>query len=411
MKRNAPSGGFGGGSARKKGKKNFYAVKVGRAPGIYHTWDECSEQVNRFPGAVFQGFVTAEEAREYMGGSRVPSASVPTARTPAARTPSASVTNASGSKNYYAVAVGIQPGIYNTWEEASPRIQGVGGAKHKKFNTLGEAEDYIRQFGAPETCQSLGIAPGPGQQARESRQEPRQTPAEQTWEPRSTAYEPQKKQYQSAAEARPAARQFQQTQYASAAEQVEAERDARRVQHEEKLEKERQAERERQAHAHAGTGSDGDTIRIYTDGSSLGNGQVGSRAGLGVFFGHDDERNHAERLPGLPQTNQRAELLAILRAMEIVPLTQGIEIWTDSQYSINCVQVWSVNWERNNWMTAQKKPVANKDIVRDIRAKMRERQAAGAITKFQWVKGHASDPGNHEADRLANIGSRMPEVA
>ncbi|KAH7005087.1 ribonuclease H-like domain-containing protein [Fusarium venenatum] len=275
---------------------------------------------------------------------------------------------------YYAVAVGSQPGIYNTWGETSRRIQGVSGAKHKMFDTLGEAEDYIRQFGAPETCQSLGIAPGPGQQARQSQQEPRQTPAEQTWEPRSTAYEPQQKQYQSAAEARPAARQFQQTQYASAAEQQ-------------------------------------DTIRIYTDGSSLGNGQAGSRAGLGVFFGHDDERNHAERLPGLPQTNQRAELLAILRAMEIAPLTQGIEIWTDSQYSINCVQVWSVNWERNNWMTSQKKPVANKDIVRDIRAKMRERQAAGAVTKFQWVKGHASDPGNHEADRLANIGSRMPEVA
>ncbi|GKU01770.1 rnase h protein [Fusarium langsethiae] len=373
MKRNATSGGFGGSPVpkKKKGKKNFYVVKVGRSPGIYNTWHECSTQVTGFPGAEYAGFVTAEEAQDYMGGTKT---SAPTASASKASIRTASTAKANGPTKYYAVAVGSKPGIYNTWVEASPCIQGAPGAKHKKFDTLEGAENFIRQFGTPETCQGLGIAPSPGPQARQS----------------SQGLPP--------------------GQYESAAEQVRAQRDLRKKQHAQKIQHEQQAQQAQRTYACAGAESDGDTIKIYTDGSSLGNGKAGCRAGLGVFFGHDDERNHAERLPGLPQTNQRAELLAVLRAMEIAPLKQGIEIVTDSKYSINCATEWAKNWEKNNWRSSQGKAVMNQDIIRDIRAKMKEREAAGAVTEFKWVKGHASDPGNHEADRLANVGSRMPEV-
>lgn len=48
-------------------KKNFYAVKKGRHPGIYRTWDECKKNVDGFPGAVFKGFATKEEARQFLG--------------------------------------------------------------------------------------------------------------------------------------------------------------------------------------------------------------------------------------------------------------------------------------------------------------------------------------------------------
>ncbi len=48
-------------------KKNFYAVKVGKTPGIYTTWEEAKAQVSGFPGAVYKGFVTADEAKAYMG--------------------------------------------------------------------------------------------------------------------------------------------------------------------------------------------------------------------------------------------------------------------------------------------------------------------------------------------------------
>ena len=48
-------------------KKNFYAVKVGKTPGIYTTWDETKAQVSGYPGAVYKGFITIEEAKAYMG--------------------------------------------------------------------------------------------------------------------------------------------------------------------------------------------------------------------------------------------------------------------------------------------------------------------------------------------------------
>ena len=50
-------------------KKKYYAVKKGKTPGIYETWDECSRNVTGVPGAQFKGFATIEEAREYLGAS------------------------------------------------------------------------------------------------------------------------------------------------------------------------------------------------------------------------------------------------------------------------------------------------------------------------------------------------------
>ena len=47
-------------------KNKYYVVKNGRIPGIYDSWDECQKQTSKFPGAVFKGFPTLEEAEKYM---------------------------------------------------------------------------------------------------------------------------------------------------------------------------------------------------------------------------------------------------------------------------------------------------------------------------------------------------------
>jgi len=152
---------------------------------------------------------------------------------------------------------------------------------------------------------------------------------------------------------------------------------------------------------------DDGSLHIYTDGSSLANGKLGSRAGLGVYFGDGDERNLAERLQGEPQTNQRAELKAIQRALEIAPLDQPVRIFTDSQYSIKCVTEWALGWKRKGWVTANGEEVKNQDIIREVLARMDERSKAGATTLFQWVKGHAANRGNEAADRLAVRGAKL----
>jgi ribonuclease HI len=118
-------------------------------------------------------------------------------------------------------------------------------------------------------------------------------------------------------------------------------------------------------------------------------------------------RNVSEALKGTRQTNQRAELTAFVRALDIAPLNRHVTIYTDSRYSIDCVTNWYKNWVQNKWMTAKNKPVENKDLIMDIRQKIEERERLKSRTHFFWVKGHANNEGNSAADRLAVEGAMM----
>lgn len=118
------------------------------------------------------------------------------------------------------------------------------------------------------------------------------------------------------------------------------------------------------------------------------------------------DRNISETLAGSRQTNQRAELTAILRALDIVPKNRDVTIITDSQYAMNCVTVWHTNWRKNGWKTSAGKAVENKDLVESVLTKIAERKSLGAATQFEWIKGHANHPGNVEADKLAVNGAR-----
>jgi ribonuclease HI len=112
-------------------------------------------------------------------------------------------------------------------------------------------------------------------------------------------------------------------------------------------------------------------------------------------------------LEGEPQTNNRAELTGILRALEIASrdMDRDMEILTDSNYSINCCTVWFSSWIKKGWMTSTGKPVENKDLIEQILAELDKRERAGVKTKFTWVQGHANDYGNEAADKLANLGT------
>lgn len=235
-------------------------------------------------------------------------------------------------EKYYAVAVGRDPGIYTEWEEASRAITGWKGPKYRRFDTRAEAANYIRLYGNPAAQASL--EPEASEPARKKTR-------------RSSVSQP--------TVARPRESAVQ---------------------------------------------------NIYTDGSSLANGRTGASAGVGVYFGMEDPRNVSERLEGEPQTNQRAELTAILRALQAVSVDQDVRIISDSKYSISCVTQWYTNWERNGWKT-QGKDVKNRDLIEAIRAKIQDRDDSGTQTMFQWVKGHADDIGNIAADRLAVMGARM----
>jgi ribonuclease HI len=101
---------------------------------------------------------------------------------------------------------------------------------------------------------------------------------------------------------------------------------------------------------------------------------------------------------GPDQTNNTMELTAILEAMRaIVKPDISCIVYSDSQYSIDCVTKWYNKWKRNGWKTSKGKPVKNADLIRAI---VHERERFARI-EFTWVKGHAGNEGNERADWLA----------
>ncbi|KAJ6601449.1 ribonuclease H-like protein [Mycena vulgaris] len=150
---------------------------------------------------------------------------------------------------------------------------------------------------------------------------------------------------------------------------------------------------------------------VYSDGAAKGNGQKGAVAGVGVWWGRDDPRNLAERCPGA-QTNNRAELIAILRILETTPQSKRpLLIKTDSQYSKKCFGEWIHGWIKRNWRTATGEAVKNAPLIKYIHAHLDARARRGQRMRLQYVKAHNGEEGNEGADAQANLGVLEPEEA
>ena len=136
-------------------------------------------------------------------------------------------------------------------------------------------------------------------------------------------------------------------------------------------------------------------IEIYTDGACKGNPGVG---GWGAWLRYGD---HEKELFGgeAHTTNNRMELLAVIRALESIKRPVPLVIHTDSQYVQKGITEWMSNWKRRGWRTADKKPVKNVDLWRQL-----DELAQRHEIEWRWVKGHSGDAGNERADQLANKG-------
>lgn len=137
------------------------------------------------------------------------------------------------------------------------------------------------------------------------------------------------------------------------------------------------------------------SVTIFTDGGCRGNPGPG---GWGVLL----QSGNAEKelWGGEPDTtNNRMELTAVIRALEVLKKPVAVQIHTDSQYVHKGISQWIHNWKRNGWRTADKKPVKNADLWQRLDVLSHQHR----IT-WTWIKGHAGHPGNERADTLANRG-------
>ncbi|KAL2066556.1 hypothetical protein VTL71DRAFT_2627 [Oculimacula yallundae] len=324
-------------------------------------------------------------------------------------------------QKYYAVKAGRTPGVYKTWKECQEHTTGFGGAVYKSFTSKKEADDFVagKNKSKPGQEKFYAVASGhvPGVYTEWPKAQEQidgaKNPKFKKFETRREAEEfvqsggkAGKKEKQGVKRGVETERERERDVYA------EAEVGGGVVQEVFEVEEVEHAAKRSRTSASAGSESKGKEklLRIYTDGSALGNGRTNAVAGVGVFFGVGDKRNISESLAGTTQTNNRAELTGVLRALEIAPKKTNVEIITDSNYSINCVSVWYTGWAKRNWMTSGNKPVENQDLIKGIRALIEERDALGAETRFTWIKGHNDDPGNTAADRLAVAGAQASRL-
>ena len=136
-------------------------------------------------------------------------------------------------------------------------------------------------------------------------------------------------------------------------------------------------------------------IEIYTDGACKGNPGPG---GWGAWL---RSGTHEKEIFGgeLLTTNNRMELLAVIRALELIKRPSQIRIATDSQYVQKGISEWVKSWKARGWKTSSKAPVKNVDLWKTLDALV----IAHKI-EWVWVKGHAGHEGNERADQLANRG-------
>ena len=312
-----------------KQHSSFYAVRTGHKPGIYHTWSECQQQVDRFPGCSFKKFSTIREASEFINDSKL-------------------------NKNKIIDLVDIQCQT----EVKVPILNGRDKRPVEPVNAESDEPSLAKKRRKLENGESI-------------------------------------------------IKQIS-TNTAKLDAKVES-------------------------------NDKSDWVVVYTDGSSLGNGRLGARAGVGVYFGRNDTRNISECLPpytfadasrsssvsNTGQTNQRAEIMAAIRALETIKqdisnhsnsLVINVEIRTDSKYVINSISDWVHSWRRNGWRTASNQPVSNRDLFERLyHLCYGSRDDSGNGKKFnlKWthVRGHRGELGNEEADKLARMGALMKPLS
>lgn len=144
-------------------------------------------------------------------------------------------------------------------------------------------------------------------------------------------------------------------------------------------------------------------VHIFTDGSASVHDGSG---GWGTVLYYKDLKK--EISGGLMNTTvNQMELTAILRGIQkLKSFKIPVRVYSDSQYSINCVTAWWTGWKRNGWRTSKGSKVLNRDLIEAIVTAVQFHTDNGGDIQFKWVRGHSGVPGNEHADRLAGEARR-----
>ena len=141
--------------------------------------------------------------------------------------------------------------------------------------------------------------------------------------------------------------------------------------------------------------SEQQSVDIYTDGACSGNPGPG---GWGAILRSGGQEK--EIWGGEPSTtNNRMEMMAVIKALSLLKRPVRVRVFTDSQYVQKGISEWIKGWKARGWMTAGKTAVKNADLWKALDNVVQSHQI-----EWLWVKGHAGHPENERADELARRG-------
>ena len=139
-------------------------------------------------------------------------------------------------------------------------------------------------------------------------------------------------------------------------------------------------------------------IKIYTDGSCIGNPGNGGWAAIIIINGKKIKIKGNKK----NTTNNQMELLAPIKALKKISKGSEVQIFTDSKYVKSGITEWIHNWKKNGWKTADKQPVKNKELWEELDLLANEFEIS-----WNWVKAHSIDQLNNEVDLIAREAANL----
>jgi len=134
-------------------------------------------------------------------------------------------------------------------------------------------------------------------------------------------------------------------------------------------------------------------VVLYTDGACSYNPGPGGWSAILIYKKNQKELSGGEQ----NTTNNRMELLAIIKGLKSLKEPCIVDVFSDSAYVVNAFEKeWIENWIKNSWQTSNKKDVANLELWQQLLELTKIHKV-----KFHKVKGHSQDKLNNRCDELA----------
>lgn len=133
-------------------------------------------------------------------------------------------------------------------------------------------------------------------------------------------------------------------------------------------------------------------IELYTDGACSGNPGAGGWGVLLRYNGIEKEISGGAS----HTTNNKMELIAVIEGLKKLKEPCIVQLYSDSKYVIEGAVKWLNQWKARDWIKADKKPLANKELWMELDTLLKKH-----TINWHWVKGHAGHYENERVDELA----------